>query len=212
MLQEQLRGSARCFDAGEGETAGTPTQEMAGAIDGKHIAIKKPKKSGSLYFNYKRFFSMVLLVVMDDNYSFLWCKVAANGSSSDAGVFNQSTLRRREDNTIGFPALHPLPGNDWDFPYLMVGDDAFPLRKWLTKPYSSRCMTHKEKVMNYRTSQTRRVVESGFGLCAHWGRCLHQDVVLLALMRGLDAGEGEATGTPRCRSWRVHPWIERRGC
>lgn len=144
-----------------------------GAIDGKHIAIKKPKKSGSLYYNYKGFFSVVLLAVVDAKYSFLWCNVGANGSSSDAGVFNQSTLRAAlEDNTIGFPKPDPLPGDDRDFPYFIVGDDAFPLRNWLMKPYSRRSMTHKERVMNYRTSRARRVVENGFGILAHRWRCL----------------------------------------
>ena len=60
------------------------------AIYGKHVAVKKPKKSGSPYYNYKGFFSVMLLALVDANYSFMWCNVGANGSSSDADVFNHS--------------------------------------------------------------------------------------------------------------------------
>ena len=58
-----------------------------GLLDLKHIAIKKPKKSGSEYFNYKGYFSLVLLALINADYKFLWVNVGASGSSSDAQIF-----------------------------------------------------------------------------------------------------------------------------
>ena len=66
-----------------------------GALDGKHIAIKKLWRSGSGYFNYKGYFSLVLLALMDAEYKFLWVNVGASGSSSDAQIFNRSKLKKR---------------------------------------------------------------------------------------------------------------------
>ena len=39
--------------------------QILGALDGKHIACKCPPSSGSTYFNYKKYFSVVLLALVD---------------------------------------------------------------------------------------------------------------------------------------------------
>ncbi|MEW8547456.1 MAG: transposase family protein [Candidatus Thiodiazotropha sp.] len=144
-----------------------------GAIDGKHVAIKKPHNSGSEFFNYKRYCSIVMLGVVDAEYKFIWAGVGSEGSASDAGIFSECSLRTAlEDNSIGFPPAEPLPQDDRNVPYFLLGDDAFPLRTWLMKPYSMRGMTHEQRVFNYRQSRARRVVENAFGILAHRWRCL----------------------------------------
>jgi len=140
-----------------------------GAIDGKHIAIKKPPHSGSRYYNYKGFFSIVLLALVGADYRFLYVDVGAHGASSDAQIYNRSNLKEALiDNSIGFPDPEILEKDNQDpIPYFIVGDDAFALSTYLMKPFSKRQLTMDERIFNYRLCRARRISENAFGILAN---------------------------------------------
>jgi hypothetical protein len=151
-----------------------------GALDGKHIAVRCPGRTGSLYHNYKGFFSLVLMALVDADYKFLWIDIGGYGSQCDAQIYNASELKDcLEDGSIGFPDPDPMPNDDRNMPYFFLGDDAFGLRTFLMKPFSHRGQTKEEYVANYRISRGRRVVENAFGVLAQrW------QVLLTTMMQG----------------------------
>lgn len=152
----------------EGYSAAWNFHHVLGAIDGKHVAIQPPSHSGSYYFNYKGYHSIVMLAVVDAHGKFMYLDVGANGSCSDAGIFQVSHLRDAlEKDQAGIPQMEPLAGENQNVPYFIVGDNAFPMREWLQKPYPHRGMQPDERNFNYRLSRARRVVENAFGMWAN---------------------------------------------
>ena len=136
-----------------------------GALDGKHVALKKPKNSGALYHNYKGFFLIVMLALVDGQYKFRWVDVGTAESCSDAQIFNTCHLKRKiVDGSIGFPDPAPITQGGRDVPCFILADDAFALKTWLMKPYGRRMLTREEKIANYRMPRGRRVVENAFGI------------------------------------------------
>ena len=102
---------------------------VVGAIDGKHVVIEAPAKSGTLYHNYKGTFSIVLLAVCDAKYNFTLVDVGQYGSNNDSGVLAQSKISSAfENNTLNLPESEVLPGTNLDIPYFLMGDEIFPLK------------------------------------------------------------------------------------
>ena len=131
----------------------------------KTHCYQEAQKSGGEYFNYKGYFCLVLLALVDADYMFLWVNVGASGASSDAQIFNRSKLKRRiENGTLRLPPHEPLGLGGPDLHYFPLGDDAFALMPWLVKPYNRHQLTREERIANYRISRGRRVVENLFGI------------------------------------------------
>lgn len=59
------------------------------------MRIRKPRISGSLFYNYKNYFSIVLLAVVDANYKFIYIDVGAFGKESDNTIFERTHFYRK---------------------------------------------------------------------------------------------------------------------
>lgn len=163
-----------------------------GAIDGKHVVLDKPANSGSLFFNYKHTFSVVLMALVDADYKFISISVGGYGKDSDAGIFAKSTLGKKlAASQLDLPDDKPLPGFTEPVPHVIIGDEGFPLQERLMRPYPRKQLVSslERKVYNYRHCRARRVVENAFGILAKRFRLYqrklqitpeHMDVVVSA--------------------------------
>ncbi|KAM4045446.1 putative nuclease HARBI1 [Anomaloglossus baeobatrachus] len=147
-----------------------------GAIDGKHIRITQPHHSGSFYHNYKGFFSIILMAVANADYDFVMVDVGLNGRISDGGALEHTEFGRRL-----LRSQLRLPNNSQtinNLNFVFLGDEAFPLKKKLLRPYPQNTLNAQRTVFNYRLSRARRVVESAFGFLASRFRIFHTAINL----------------------------------
>ena len=139
-----------------------------GAIDGKHIALINPDNSGSQFYNYKGFPSIVLMAVCDADSNFILVDCGQYGRISDAGVFGTSKISKRlNEGRLNFPQqAFQVESTESKIPFVVVGDEAFPLKTNLMKPFARNTLTKEKGIYNYRHSRARRTSECTFGIMA----------------------------------------------
>ncbi|XP_073446473.1 uncharacterized protein [Dendrobates tinctorius] len=106
------------------------------AVDGKHIRIIKPKRTGSQYYNDKKYFSTVLMAISDADYKFVAVDIGVFGRGNDSQAFKNLDMGRRwYGNQFNFPMPRPLPNTEGPpQPFVMVGDEAFQMCQNLLQP------------------------------------------------------------------------------
>lgn len=140
-----------------------------GDHDGKHIVIRPPPDSGSHYYSYKATHSIVLMALVDANYALIYVGVGTNGRVPDGCVWGNGTLRHTrilKNNTAGLSPDTHMPNNNIILPYVLIGDDAYPLKTYLMKPFPFLEQKNEQRIY-YRMSRACHTVDNAFGIMAN---------------------------------------------
>lgn len=156
-----------------------------GAIDGKRESIFS-LASGSLYYNYKNFFSIVLLAVTDGNYTLIFIDVGSYGTEGDSGIFDKSDVGKLFASGSMFPPSSKLPNSDILMPYVFVGDQTFRMHPKMKKSFSRRIAStdNQKAIFNYSLSRAHRVSENIFTLLSQMLRIFYSPISIKSQTTG----------------------------
>ena len=133
-----------------------------GGVDGWYILIKCPRggnEARNEYYNFKYFYSIVLISIVGADYKFLLTSVGLPGSSNDACTFQVSRVYQnivRNDFLPEVQKVVTLPNeNELQLTPIFLGDSAFPYHALLQKPFGNTTLSKKKSDFNYCLSSAR---------------------------------------------------------
>lgn len=156
-----------------------------------------------MYFNYKDYFSYVLLAVVDAE-NFLWMS-AQMGKNVIPQYSRSRTFEKLNNGTWKPRPLYETLQKDMS--YVLFGDEAFPLSTDLLIPFRS---TH----LDYRLSRARRYVECDFGILAnkwtilHWPLDVHPDKTIEIVKASTVLSSKTTIWTLKIFSMRENTWCK----
>ncbi|KAG5893979.1 hypothetical protein JTB14_006582 [Gonioctena quinquepunctata] len=145
------------IEVGFQDRAGFPG--VIGAIDCCNIKFKAPAEHQDSYTDRKMQHSIKLQGIVISHKIFTNIMVGFPGSAHDSRVLNNSGIFIDIEQNGQYRKYFPLDD------YHIVGDSAYPLKKWLMKPYTwNGALNDSKRRFNNALSRTRIVVEHTFGL------------------------------------------------
>ena len=128
------------------------------AVEGCNILIKRPPgelESCKEYQNFKNFFSVVLMGMVDSKYRFVWASCGYPANSHASIIFQSTDLWNQIKNQEYLPKIGKKVGSLLA-PSLILGYAAFPLQPWLMKPCTNANPTIQQR------ARARMVTEGAF--------------------------------------------------
>lgn len=146
------------------------------ALDGSHIPMRCPPggaEARKQYHNFKNFYSIILMALVDAKYRFIWTACGSPGNTHDSTVFQGTNLWHNILEGGVIPKKAQVV-DGVEVPPIILGDGAFPLKTWLMKPFGDLHLTEERRNFNYRLSRARMVTEGAFGKLKGRWRVLHR--------------------------------------
>jgi hypothetical protein len=81
------------------------------------------------------------------------------------------------------PQKKLLTGSTSSMPFVLLGNQGYPLKKYLMRPYPfNNNLDQTKDIFNYRLSCARRMIECTFGILVSKWRCLNPNYILIQIM------------------------------
>ena len=133
-------------------------------MDGSHLPIKCPNGGAQAmkqYLDFKGFYSIVLMTLVDAEYRFIWALAGAPGNTHDSTLLQSTDLWKRI--VAGEMILNDVQQvEDIEIPLLILGDGSFPRRTFMMKPHGDAILTDDKRNFNYRYGRAGPVTEGAF--------------------------------------------------
>jgi len=116
------------------------------ALDGKHIRIIQPANTEAQYYNYKHFYSIVLMALVNADHEFIFIDVGKNGRISDGGIIEYTEFYKRlTSGLLNIPNVMETKNN---LNFVFLGDDAFALSKHFLRPFPRQNLNYERQIFN----------------------------------------------------------------